>query len=173
MSARTPRTGFVKKPLTGHKGFPLCPVSLFSGAARPAVALPIQCRRSPQPAERTWFFLGFGCGQPLSRLPEQSHVFNVELLQVLRWFKGKGEGRAPVDEECRESLELTARCRAFPAGDAADQQPSGRERNGVLRRMARLRAAVPERLARVKSVEPHWVAALLQGVDGTQNIRTV
>jgi len=41
-------------------------------------------------------------------------------------------------------------------------------RSEVLRRVARLRAGVPERLARVKAVEPHWVAALLQGVDGTR-----
>ncbi len=39
-----------------------------------------QCRRSPHPAEKTWFFPGFGCGQPLSRLPEQSRIFNVEVL---------------------------------------------------------------------------------------------
>ena len=95
------------------------------------------------------------------------------VLMAMRWLRGKGESRALVEEEFREYLELTARCQDFLAGDVSGQQPPESEQQEVLWRMARLRAGVMERLAQIKTVEPHLLSALLQGLNSTQSLRRV
>ena len=87
------------------------------------------------------------------------------IMMSLRWLRGRGESRMMVDREFRDYLRLTA-CVNETLVRLADSQGISPADIGRLRRsLLGLKAALLERLAQVKTVNPDLVAALFKGLD--------